>query len=130
MKMVKTIDVLRANEAQSPSKWKADAQWRRSNWPWLKHSYKIAIACRAKMREAGITQVVLADRMGCSQQYVSLILQGKENLTLETISRLETALSIDLLSINSSAGVDYQLSNNTPQYLSDAETRDYNSDCQ
>ena len=44
----------------------------------------------------GLTQKELAERMGCSQQYVSLILKGKENLTLETIAKLETALDFEL----------------------------------
>ena len=35
--------------------------------------------------------------MGCSPQYISKILKGSENLTLETISRLEDCLDLDLL---------------------------------
>ena len=40
---------------------------------------------------------VLAQRMGCSQQYVSNILRGNSNMTLETIAKLEDALGIDIL---------------------------------
>ena len=35
--------------------------------------------------------------MGCSQQYISKVLKGKENLSLETISKIEFALDIDLV---------------------------------
>jgi transcriptional regulator with XRE-family HTH domain len=35
--------------------------------------------------------------MGCSQQYVSKILKGKENLSLETLSKIESALGIAIL---------------------------------
>lgn len=49
------------------------------------------------MDKQSITQSVLAQRMGCSQQYVSNILKGSSNMTLETISRIEDALDIDLI---------------------------------
>lgn len=32
--------------------------------------------------------------MGCSQQYVSKVLKGKEILSLETLFKIETALSL------------------------------------
>ena len=35
------------------------------------------------------SQTELAHKMGCSQQYVSKILKGQENLSLETISKTE-----------------------------------------
>ena len=41
--------------------------------------------------------LALAERMNCTQQYVSKILKGKENLSLDTISRLEDALGISLV---------------------------------
>lgn len=48
------------------------------------------------MRELKMTQQSLAAKTGYTQQYISKILKGKENLTLETISRLEEALGISL----------------------------------
>ena len=44
-----------------------------------------------------MTQASLAQKMECSQQYVSKVLKGKENLSLETISKIESALDIDLI---------------------------------
>ncbi|MBO8474463.1 MAG: helix-turn-helix transcriptional regulator, partial [Bacteroidetes bacterium] len=41
----------------------------------------------------------LADKMGVKAQYISRIVKGTENLTLETISKLEKALGKDLMSI-------------------------------
>ena len=80
------------------------------------------------MRELGITQKVLAERMGCSQQYVSLILQGKENLTLETISKLEKAIDMDILAYTSSQsivdGYSFPICNRA-QYLNEAESPEY-----
>ena len=45
----------------------------------------------------GITQVVLAEKLNCTQQHVSMMLKGTANLTLETISKIETALDIDII---------------------------------
>lgn len=66
-----------------------DGRWRRS-------SQNIALQVRNRMAEAGITQMQLAQALGCSQQYISTILKGTENLTLETICRLEDVLGTHL----------------------------------
>ena len=50
-----------------------------------------------KMEELRLTQKALAERMGCSQQYVSRIVKGRENLSLETIAKLEEALGVDII---------------------------------
>jgi transcriptional regulator with XRE-family HTH domain len=49
------------------------------------------------MRQIGLTQKELAERMNCSQQYVSKILKGKENMSLDTLTKLENALDICLI---------------------------------
>ena len=41
----------------------------------------------------GSVHVEILD-MGCSQQYVSEVLKGQENLSLETISKIEACLGI------------------------------------
>lgn len=50
-----------------------------------------------KMESLGLTQKSLADKMGCSQQYVSRVLKGTENLSIETISKIEKALELEIL---------------------------------
>ena len=50
-----------------------------------------------KMEADGITQKQLAERMDCSQQYVSKILKGCENLSLETMAKIECALGITVM---------------------------------
>lgn len=46
--------------------------------------------------EKKMTQTELAEKMGVSRQQVSTILKGHENLTLETLTKLEVALGIKL----------------------------------
>lgn len=50
------------------------------------------------MESRKITQKDLASMMGCTQQYVSSLLKGSTNMTLETICRLEKALEMDIVS--------------------------------
>ena len=63
---------------------------------WLRHSQHIAMLMLEKMNEMNITQKQLADMMGCSQQYVSKVLKGHENLSLETLSKIEECLKISI----------------------------------
>lgn len=93
----KTLDFLEAHKSNTPSKWREEAEWRRNNWSWLCHSQKIAVKVLLRMKQMGLTQKALAERMECTQQYVSKILKGKENMSLDTLSKLEDALCINLI---------------------------------
>lgn len=93
----KTLEFLEAHQSQTPSKWREEAEWRRGNWSWLRHSQRIAVKVLLEMKQKGLTQKALAERIGYTQQYVSKILKGKENMSLETLSKLEDALGISLI---------------------------------
>ena len=95
--MSRAIEFLEAHQSPTPSRWREDAQWRRDNEYWLKYARYITLQVLRAMDDQSITQVELAKRMGCTQQYVSNLLKGSSNMTLETIARLENALSIDLI---------------------------------
>ena len=95
--MSRAIEFLEAHQSPTPSRWREDAQWRRDNEYWLKYARYITLQVLRAMEEQSITQVELAKRMGCTQQYVSNLLKGSSNMTLETIARLENALGIDLV---------------------------------
>lgn len=49
------------------------------------------------MKQLGLIQKALAERMNCTQQYISKILKGKENMSLDTLSKLKKALGITLI---------------------------------
>lgn len=92
-----TMDFLRAKEHKSESGFVSQAQYLQDNWSWLKYSYAIAIKVRRRMKELGITQKDLACQLECTQQHISVLLGGKANMTLETMAKLEQALSFDLI---------------------------------
>ena len=123
--MTKAIDVLKAHQSTEPSRWKQQAQWHVDNWGWLKHSAQIALKVKGRLNALGLTQKELAEKMGCSQQYVSLILKGKENLTLETIAKLEKVLDFEILLFTHDLVDGYNPQNRPSPYLSEADGPEY-----
>lgn len=95
--MSKATEFLNNHQSATPSKWREAAEWRRENENWLKYSRVITMKTMQAMDKQSVTQSILAKRMGCSQQYVSNLLKGNSNMTLETIARIETALDIDII---------------------------------
>ena len=64
---------------------------------WMYYSQAIAATMSNRMEELGMTQRALAEKMNCTQQYVSKVLKGRENLSLETLCKIENALGIKIL---------------------------------
>ncbi len=95
--MENVISKLREHASPTPSRWREEAEFRLENKAWLRYSQKIAMKMLDRMEELGITQKILAERMNCSQQYVSKVLKGRENLSLETLCKIETALGLRLV---------------------------------
>lgn len=101
--MMKTKDEiisrLKEHESATPSRWRENAEWRIANKSWLRYSQRIAMMMLDRMEELGLTQKSLAVKMGCSQQYISRVLKGTENLSIETISKIESALGLEILEL-------------------------------
>ena len=79
-----------------PSKWRENLEYDKKNWGWLKMSSNVAFAVLEVLDHTNMSQVELANKMDVSRQQISRILRGQENLTIETISKLQTALGIKL----------------------------------
>jgi len=67
---------------------------------WRLHSRTIATIMSTRMEQLGMTQKALAMKMNCSQQYISKVLKGRENLSLETLCKIEKALDVKILNSN------------------------------
>ena len=93
--MDKELSVLEKHEVKTD--WREKAQWRRENRRWLRYSGFIALTVMHRLEEIKMSQKELAEKMNCSPQYVSKLLKGSENLTLDTISKLEECLDLDLV---------------------------------
>jgi ribosome-binding protein aMBF1 (putative translation factor) len=88
---------LKSLEGAEPSQWKQNAEWRSVNKNWLRRSAFVALKVLEALRAQGLRQIDLAEKLNVSPQQVSKIMQGNENLTLETLDKLERVLGISLL---------------------------------
>ena len=67
----------------------------------MKKSLQIQIGERIKaiLEEKGLKQQELADSAGMTKSYLSRIIHGTENITVQTIENLEKALKTRILKI-------------------------------
>ena len=95
-----TLEKLKQISEPAPSNWREQAQWRKDNRDWLRKSGRIAVAVLAAIdADPNMNQTLLAEKMGVTKQYISKIVKGQENLSLQTICKLESALGITLVEV-------------------------------
>jgi len=87
--------------SENKSHWLQKAEEKLANAGARKNAREVALRVLQLLREKGMSQVELAEKMGVSRQQVSKIVKGKENFTFETIDKLEKALNVTLMTINS-----------------------------
>lgn len=124
---MKAIEFLMKNQSDTASKWREEAEYRRKTARWLRYSAMIALQVRDRMSQIGMTQVVLAEKLGCTQQHISMLLKGKNNLTLETIAKLEEALDFDIIgeAFIPVDGYNQKIPQSSRTYLSEPEQAPY-----
>ena len=74
------------------------AQTRKDSREWLRMSQDIALSLHYYLRKANMAQKDLAEKMNVSPTYIGKLLKGQENLTLETICKLQIAIGQELVS--------------------------------
>lgn len=90
---------IKAEISERASKWSQRAEERETAQPWLEYSRRVAFVVLRELKRLKLSHADLAAKMGVSRQHITKIVKGKENLTIETISKLELALSIRILHI-------------------------------
>ncbi|MGI6046424.1 MAG: helix-turn-helix transcriptional regulator [Petrimonas sp.] len=68
--------------------------YRKANRDWLHRSNRIAAQVLMALKEQNMTQKELAEKMNVSPQYINKLVKGNENMTLETVVKLEKTLGI------------------------------------
>jgi transcriptional regulator with XRE-family HTH domain len=81
------------------SPWEQEAAWRNENETWLTTSFDIAVRILDTLRAKKITQKELAAKMHVSPQFINKVVKGQENLSLETIGKLSSALGVKLIDV-------------------------------
>lgn len=90
---------LRSRISNKKSNWLEQAEFYEKNKDWLDKSALIAMKILRHLRANKITQKDLAEKLSVSPQYINKIVKGKENLSLETICKIEKVLEIELVSV-------------------------------
>lgn len=99
MKDQDRINHVKSLVSNQPSGWREKAEFRKANRGWLKRSAEIAVRILSELRSKGISQAELARMMDVTPQQITKLVKGQENLTLETIGKIEVALNINLINI-------------------------------
>ncbi|MEO6830641.1 MAG: helix-turn-helix transcriptional regulator [Chitinophagaceae bacterium] len=81
------------------SGWSERACYRRANRAWIRRSRLIAIHVLNALDAKGMNQKQLAEAIEVTPEYISKLVKGGENLTLEIISKLEAVLQINILEV-------------------------------
>ena len=84
-------------------------QEEQKNEIWLKHSQNIAVKLHTYLRKNKLQQKDFAKLMEVSPQQISKILSGKENLKLETISKIEKLTGLNIITKDIKEPVEIQL---------------------
>lgn len=70
------------------------AEERKQNREWMRMSQEIALGIHRHLRLTKTSQREFAEQLGVSPAYVGKLLKGRENLTLETIWKIQEVLGI------------------------------------
>lgn len=81
------------------AKWKQIAQWNRDHAEALEDYIIIAARILQCLIDRNMKQKELAEMLGVTPQALSRIVKGRQNLSLQTIRKIEKVLSIDLISV-------------------------------
>lgn len=98
-----------------PAKNVRRSQERTENHEWMRMSQDIALGIHRHLRLTNTTQKEFAERMGVSPAYIGKLLKGRENLTLETIWKIQELLGVSFFS----SPFHYKIHDTSPAYVAE-----------
>ncbi|NBC24802.1 MAG: helix-turn-helix domain-containing protein [Bacteroidetes bacterium] len=106
----KKIDRLQAisTKGGADSKWKIIAEWNRKHKDALDDFVVIAGHIRKTLKEKEWTQTELAEKMEVTPQALTRIMKGRQNLSLQTIRKIEQVLDVRLITVHKTKTVKSQ----------------------
>ena len=117
MELNEKLDKFEKLVSDKPSNFLSKLAHYKANKKWIDHSSNVAINVLEALNHKGMSQKDLAKKMNVSAQQVNKIVKGKQNLTFETVGKLEDALAISLMEIISYNPVS-EIKTNTTQVKS------------
>lgn len=94
------VEKLKAVARPMTQEERATMDYRTENADWLQLSATIALKIRKLLRQQGMTQVDLADRLGVTPPQVSKLLSGKINFELKTLVNIQNALGKTIIDVS------------------------------
>jgi len=82
------------------SKWEKIAEWNEAHADTLEDQVRIATRILQTLQVKNMTQKELAEKLEVSPQALTRIVKGRQNLTLQTIRKIEKALNITLVTVH------------------------------
>jgi ribosome-binding protein aMBF1 (putative translation factor) len=82
------------------AKWKEIAKWNRKHADALDDFVIIAGHIRKVLKDKGWKQVELAEKLEVSPQALTRIMKGRQNLTLQSIRKIERVLDVRLITVH------------------------------
>ncbi|MBE0393164.1 MULTISPECIES: helix-turn-helix transcriptional regulator [unclassified Flavobacterium] len=99
MELNERLDKFEKLVSDKPSNFLSKLAQYKANKKWIDHSFNVATTVLEALKHKGMSQKDLAKKMNVSAQQVNKIIKGKQNLTFETVGKLEDALGISLMEI-------------------------------
>ena len=90
------LSKLHEHQSPTPSKWRENAEWRIANKSWLRYSQRIDMMMLDRMEGLGLTKKRLQRKWGV----LNNIYRATENLYIETISKIESALGLKIMEMS------------------------------
>ncbi len=84
------------------ARWKKIAKWNREHAEAFDDFTIIATRILQTLKARGMTQKDLAEKLGVTPQALTRIVKGRQNLTLQSIRKIEQALEISLITVHQS----------------------------
>lgn len=82
------------------AKWKEVAKWNRKHADALEDFVIIAGHIRKVLKDKGWTQAELAEKLEVTPQALTRIMKGRQNLTLQSIRKIENELDVRLITVH------------------------------
>jgi ribosome-binding protein aMBF1 (putative translation factor) len=97
---MRKLDSIATSKNQANQKWKKVADWNAKHADALDDYVTIAGRLADALSSKKWTQRELAEKLDVSPQALSRIMKGRQNLTLQTIRKIERVVGVDLISIH------------------------------
>lgn len=97
MTLNERLDKFEKKVSNTPSNFLSKFADYKANKKWLERSSEIAVNVLEALRDKGLSQKDLAEKLQISAQQINKIVKGQQNLTIETICKIENALQISLI---------------------------------